>query len=681
MTKNRKKKAGIMAVLISMSLLTTGCAGNDSADESENKANNEETTTGEQQENSEGESVSETKEHATESTVTLTEGKYSEEKLDDTWDEDEAVKVQLNGESISTDTSEGIDTDGSTVTITGEGTYLFTGELEDGQIIVDTDKDNFVKLVFSGVNISCSDTAPVYIKSGNTIITLAAGTENTVTDGESYVYEEDGEDEPGATIFSKDDLTFNGTGSLIVNANYNNGIQSKDDLKFVDGTYVITAKDDGMVGKDSVSVKNGDFTIQSGGDGIKSTNMEETDKGYILLENGTFQIISDGDAIQAETLLRINDGSFDIVSGGGVESADSSYGNRTDSTNDISTKGLKSYVELIIAGGEYSMDTYDDGVHSGKNVQIDDGNFVIKSGDDGVHAEEKLLINSGDIDIQQSYEGLEGFEIVINDGDIRVVSKDDGINAAGGDSAEQVNGNGDFQKDDRMMREHMPADDSGEASKAMPSDVSEEMKKEMPSGMPEDMAEGMQEKPEGMEKTEENMKGGMRGNMGGGMRGNMGGGMPGEDQGASLTINGGTIYVNAEGDGLDANGDILMTGGDVTVHGPTNGGNGTLDFGGTCKIDGGIFRGVGSVGMAQNPDEDSQQPTIVWNIGQTLETGTSILLKDSTGKQMDEIITEKSVQWYAISSPELTKGEAYTISVGDLEKEVTLGDSMVCIVE
>ena len=659
MMNNRKKKAGILAVLISMSLLTTGCAGNDSADESKNKGNNEETMTGEQQENSEGESDSENEEHATESTVTLTEGKYSEEKLDDTWDEDEAVKVQLNGESISTDTSEGIDIDGSTVTITGEGTYLFTGELEDGQIIVDTDKETFVKLV--------------YIKGGNTIITLAAGTENTVTDGEIYVYEEEGEDEPGAAIFSKDDLTFNGTGSLTVNANYNNGIQSKDDLKFVDGTYVITAKDDGMVGKDSVSVKNGDFTIQSGGDGIKSTNMEETDKGYILLENGTFQITSDGDALQAETLLRINDGSFDIVAGGGVESVGSSNGNRTDSTDDTSTKGLKSYVELIIAGGEYSINTYDDGVHSGKNVQIDSGTFVINSGDDGVHAEESLLINAGNIDIQQSYEGLEGFEIVINDGDIRVVSRDDGINAARGDSTGQENGGGDFKKGNRMMGGRMQADDSGEGSEAMPSGTPEEMKKEMPGGIPEDMAEGMPERPEGMEKPEGNMKGGMRSNMDGGM--------PGEDQGASLTINGGTIYVNAEGDGLDANGDILMTGGDVTVHGPAIGGNGTLDFGGTCKIDGGIFRGVGSSGMAQSPDEDSEQPTIVWNIGQNLEAGTTIILKSSDGQQIDELVTEKNIQWYAFSSPELTKGEVYTISVGNVEKEVMLGDSMVCIVE
>lgn len=155
------------------------------------------------------------------------------------------------------------------------------------------------------------------------------------------------------------------------------------------------------------------------------------------------------------------------------------------------------------------------------------------------------------------------------------------------------------------------------------------------------------------------------------MRGNKGG-MPGEDQGASLTINGGTVYVNAEGDGLDANGDILMTGGDVTVHGPTNGGNGTLDYGASCKINGGTFQSVGSAGMAQNPDEDSEQPIIVWNMGQPAESGMTIILKDSSGKIITEVTTEKKVQWYAVSSSELAKGENYTVCVGDIEKEVKL---------
>ena len=123
---------------------------------------------------------------------------------------------------------------------------------------------------------------------------------------------------------------------------------------------------------------------------------------------------------------------------------------------------------------------------------------------------------------------------------------------------------------------------------------------------------------------------------------------------------------------LDANGDILMTGGDVTVHGPTNGGNGTLDYGASCKINGGTFQSVGSAGMAQNPDEDSEQPIIVWNMGQPAESGMTIILKDSSGKIITEVTTEKKVQWYAVSSSELAKGENYTVCVGDIEKEVKL---------
>lgn len=655
--KRKVKPAGILAIWMSLALVTGGCGENDTTDENSNGTESEGVADAEEKtESGENESTSENQEHAVESSVTLTEGKYSEEKLDDTWDETKAVKVQLSGSSISAEGSN-IEADGSKITITGEGTYLISGELEDGQIIVDTDKDTFVKLVFAGVNISCSDSAPVYIKGGNTIITLAEGSENTVTDGETYLYEED-DDEPDAAIFAKDDLTFNGTGSLTVNGNYNNGIQSKDDLKFVDGTYTITAKDDGIVGKDSVSVKEGEFTIVSGGDGIKSTNIEETDKGYVLLENGSFQITSERDAIQAETLLRLNDGIYELVTGSG--SGDSN----TETDGDTSTKGLKSYVDLIIAGGEYAMDTCDDAVHSGQNVQIDGGTFVIATGDDGIHAEENLVINGGDIDIQQSYEGIEGFAIVINDGDIRVVSEDDGINAAGSDGSTDVPNNN-FRPD--AAEEEPTNTGTGGQTDVQVNNQMPEKRGEMRGNKP-DMSGGNGAMPDdGTTMPGDNAT--MRG--GGSMRGNKGG-MPGEDQGASLTINGGTVYVNAEGDGLDANGDILMTGGDVTVHGPTNGGNGTLDYGASCKINGGTFQSVGSAGMAQNPDEDSEQPIIVWNMGQPAESGMTIILKDSSGKIITEVTTEKKVQWYAVSSSELAKGENYTVCVGDIEKEVKL---------
>lgn len=156
-------------------------------------------------------------------------------------------------------------------------------------------------------------------------------------------------------------------------------------------------------------------------------------------------------------------------------------------------------------------------------------------------------------------------------------------------------------------------------------------------------------------------------------RGDARGGMAGENQGAMLTINGGTLYVNAGGDGLDANGDIMIAGGNVTVHGPENSGNGTLDYASECKITGGTFFGVGSMGMVQNPSGDSTQPIIYCQgMQQSAAAGTAIVVKDSSGETIAEVVTEKTVQWYAVSLPEFKVGETYTVCVGDTETEITL---------
>lgn len=152
----------------------------------------------------------------------------------------------------------------------------------------------------------------------------------------------------------------------------------------------------------------------------------------------------------------------------------------------------------------------------------------------------------------------------------------------------------------------------------------------------------------------------------------MSGGMEAEDQGATLTINGGNLYVNANGDGLDANGDILITGGNLTLHGPKDGGNGTLDYASECKITGGTFAAVGSNGMIQNPSEDSEQPVICQSLDSQVESGTVISVKDEEGNVITEIKTEKNVQWYAFSSSKLKVGKTYTICIGDQETEVTL---------
>lgn len=602
--------------------------------------------------------------HATVSTVDLTEGKYSEEKLDASWDENSAVKIKLVSDTVTAD-DENVEVDGSKVTITGAGTYVLSGTLNDGQIVVDTDDKDSVRLVLNGAEITCSDSSAIWVKNGETIITLADGTENTLTDGSEYTTDSE-DDEPKAAVYAKDDLTFNGTGSLTVNGNYKNGIQCKDALKFVSGTYTITAVNNGLVGKDSVSVKDGTYTITSGGDGIKATNTDETDQGYVIVDGGTFTITAEGDGIQAETLLRVNDGDFTLTTGGGSANAvrknemgggggpmenggpapgsdgqepgeggerpemgqkpeDGQPGeppqNNTDNSEEedtTSTKGLKSYVELVADGGTFTIDSCDDALHSNNSVKVTDGTYTINTGDDGIHADKTLKISGGTIDIQQCYEGIEGFDIVIDDGDIRVTASDDAINAAGESSTD----NSDTTADSETSKEQTDNSISDSGNGQQP--------------------------------------------------GKMGGQMEAEDQGATLTINGGSLYVNANGDGLDANGDILITGGNLTLHGPADGGNGTLDYASECKITGGTFAAVGSNGMIQNPSEDSEQPVICQSLDSQVESGTAISVKDEDGKVITEITTEKNVQWYAFSSPKFKVGKTYTICIGNQETEVTL---------
>lgn len=119
-------------------------------------------------------------------------------------------------------------------------------------------------------------------------------------------------------LFSKDDLTINGGGTLTVNANYDNGIKSKDDLRVIGATLDVTAINNAIVGRDGVAVKYGSFTLTSGADGIKANNDTDTDKGLIEIEDGIFRITAAQDGIQAETTLSIFGGEFEIETGGGA---------------------------------------------------------------------------------------------------------------------------------------------------------------------------------------------------------------------------------------------------------------------------------------------------------------------------------------------------------------------------
>ena len=406
----------------------------------------------------------------------------------------DAVTITGNGEIVDI-SGAGAKTDGGAVTITKGGTYVLSGVFN-GQILIDAGKEELVHLVLAGAQMTCTDSAAIYgVQSDKIVITLQDGTANQIEDGETYVYETAEEEEPNAAIFSKDDLTINGTGSLIVQGNYEDAIGTKDDLLIVSGNYQIDAVEDGVQGKDSLTILNGTFIITAGNDALKASNDTDTDKGWVLIDNGT---------------------------------------------------------------------------------------YTISAGDDAIHAETELTIHDGIIDIVACQEGIEGQTVTVNDGMISVKASDDGINAVSGQ------GSGDI----------------------------------------------------------------------------------------SITINGGEIYVDADGDGLDSNGTLVINGGTVYVEGPTNDGNGIMDYEYSGEIHGGIFVATGSSGMVMNFGTDSTQCSILVNLSNVQEAGTELTLKDAEGNELFTKTIQKQYRSVVISIPELEADGTYELTCGTETAQITMNGTI-----
>lgn len=500
-------------------------------------------------------------------------GTYEEEDLNTEYDSDSST-VEL---SDNTEEVEGVSVDGQTVTINQGGTYVLSGELTDGQVVVNVNEDEKVHLVLNDVTITNQQGPAILVEQAEKVVTtLASDTTNTLTDGDDYQLDGD-ETEPNATFYSKEDLVINGDGELKVSGNYNNGIRSKDDLILVSGEYTVNAKNNALKGKDSVQILDGSYTLTTEeGDGIQSNNSDEEDKGYIAIDGGTFKITSGRDGVQAETVVNIQQAEITIKTGENETSDEESY------------KGIKAGNSLLIQNGTFKLTTADDSLHSDGDIAIKDGEFTLDSGDDGIHADNDLTIDGGTINVTDSNEGLEASVITINDGDIAVVASDDGLNASDGSSSDT-------------------------------------------------------EETAGQE------------------------GAPGEEQADDsllLAINGGTLHVDAQGDGLDSNGNIEMTGGTVTVDGPTEDNNGALDYEGDFEVSGGTLIAAGSSGMAMNVSDSSSQASLGVYFSETQSAGTIVSLQDSDGNVIATYKPSKDFDHIVISSSELEVDESYTLVSG-----------------
>ncbi len=581
-----KKTIGFILVLCTVFYCLAGCEDNNN---SENVSQ------------SVSEEITETSDYGTETEM------FTERDTDSSYSENGAIIIKLEGDTASA-SDKSVIIDGSTVTITKNATHIVSGTLNDGSLIVAAEDTAKLQIVLDNVNITGTDSAPLYIKTADKVFVTLVG-ESTLSSGESF--KQIDESNIDATVFSKQDITFNGEGVLNISAPAGHGIVSKDDLVFTGGVYNIVSASHAVDANDSVRVKKASITADSGKDGIHAENNDDTAKGFVYISSGSFNIECEGDGISAGSYVQISDGEFNILAGGGYENGENKsssgwggFGGRPGgrevasaaSDSSESMKGIKAVSGLLIQNGNFKIDSADDSLHCDTSLTVNGGVFEIASGDDALHAEEKLCFYNGTVNITHSYEGLEALHVTLSGGNIKLNATDDGINAAGG------------------------TDQSGFGGR-------------------------------------DDMFGGRPGGKPGGGPGGMGGSSDG-----SVVISGGILYIKASGDGIDANGTLEITGGHVTVVGPTQGDTATLDYDVSGIITGGTFIGTGASGMAQT-FSSSEQGVISLSAGKQT-AGTEITVTDSDGNVILEYAPELDFQVIIISTPVLISGKTYTVTVG-----------------
>ena len=421
-------KKRIVALLLAVVMVASGCGNSDTGNQTKE----------------EGTNATETKTEATTDVGSVDSSEmFSDRDFNVDYDESKSAMITLNGDS-ATCSSNAVKISGSTITIIDEGTYILSGTLNDGMIIVDSEKTDKTQLVLNGVTIHSETSAPIYIlQSDKVFITMAEGTTNTLSNGGTFTAID--ENNIDAVIFSKEDVTLNGYGTLVVTSPAGHGIVSKDSLTITSGSYDINCASHALCGKDDVSIANAEMTIVSGKDGIHAENDEDANGGLVYIQSGTFDITAEGDGVSASSHMKIEDCSFTIVSGGGSENGSKqtsdSWGGFSGGGRHQGGKGGDRNSNVTSAGTTDDDSTSIKGIKASADLVINGGTFTINSADDAFHADETLTIAAGDIQITESYEGLEGLHVALSGGNITLMASDDGINAAGGTDQSGMGGN------------------------------------------------------------------------------------------------------------------------------------------------------------------------------------------------------------------------------------------------
>lgn len=336
---------------------------------------------------------------------------WTDRELDDSYDVNTATKITLEGSAVTASTQEGLTIIGTTVTIKKAGTYLVSGTLDDGQVIVDVGENDKVQLVLKNASITKSGSAALYVKSGDKVfVTIDAESSNALINTGTFVNIDDSAID--SAVFSKTDLAFNGTGRLTVASEMGHAVVSKDDLTIANGTYVISSEaGHGLAAKDTLKIAGGMFTIEAAVDGIHASNNDDAALGSVFISGGTFDISAESDGIDVQNTVVVSGGVITLsVGDDGIHSDGLLQIEAGEVTIAKSYEGLEG-AEILISGGIILVNASDDGLNArsgaegndpfavdeGANLMISGGQLTVNANGDGLDSNGDLWVTGGTV--------------------------------------------------------------------------------------------------------------------------------------------------------------------------------------------------------------------------------------------------------------------------------------------
>ena len=365
------------------------------------------------------------------------------------WQQEPYYILQFNVDSVISN-APNVTAIASRVIISQGGTYLLSGTLQDAQLTVEIPAGETARLVLRGVDMHCERGPVIYSNGGGTVVVLLEnGTENTLSDGKSYLYS--GSKVREAAISVEGDLLITGGGSLSVEAIHNDALRSEGTLAVAEGTLEITAWRDGLVAGQELQISGGQLSIACGRTGL-SASSAKSGQGSVTLAGGTVALICGGDGITAAGSLSATAGEYHITTGGG--SGNASYGetaekwglwgglpqqqpteeqpiiNREQIVSD-SARGLSAGKSLALSGGTFTLDCSDAALYSVGSTKLSGSRVTISGGDTAITTQQ-LTLSAGDVSILTARRGAVAEDMTLSGGSLSITAVEEGLALSGG---------------------------------------------------------------------------------------------------------------------------------------------------------------------------------------------------------------------------------------------------------